>query len=62
MCENGKKGCVIVHDKSSHNDTDRLRWLLHHVSGKELREIGVQLIWTGDIEEARLVIDKLIET
>jgi hypothetical protein len=38
------------------NDTTRLEWLLHHLSGKELRHIGVE-VSAGGLYAGRIAID-----
>jgi hypothetical protein len=40
-------------------DTARLEWLLRHLSGKELRQIGVE-VSAGGLEAGRIAIDAAI--
>lgn len=47
-------------DSDGGEDTDRLDWMRHNVSGKEFRRIGIQLDNTGDIDELRRRIDAII--
>lgn len=46
---------------SESTDTDRLIWLRRHISGKEMRRIGICMENTGDTEELRRRIDNLIQ-
>jgi len=40
-------------------DSARLDWLRHHVSGKEFCRIGICMVDTGDLNELRQLIDGL---
>ncbi len=47
--------------KSKYSDTDRLDWLMRHITGSELRDMGLDMSWTGDINEIRQLIDKKLD-
>lgn len=40
------------------SDTDRLKWLQHHMRGSEMRRLGIVMNWTGDTDEFRQKIDE----